>query len=188
MAPPIVYFDTSIFIEIAAKKSKYKRHIKTLLKELGEERARIYTSIITVEEVSVAAYRPGEIARDTYGDVKAVGAKVRGIDKDIALTCAKNEASLKYMADQEDAKRDKSKPEPLDRQIERACENRRRRWDCFHVATAQVLHCTELYTTDDKLLKRPAQLGIKSLRAVLPGTSLKRVSRPLTAGAGEIEV
>src|SRR5208282_4852830 len=90
LAPPIVYFDTSIFIEIAAKKSKYKRHIKTLLKELGEERARIYTSIITVEEVSVAAYRPGEIARDTYGDVKAVGAKVRGIDKDIALTCAKN--------------------------------------------------------------------------------------------------
>jgi predicted nucleic acid-binding protein len=185
--PPIVYFDTSMFIEIAAKKSKYKRHIKTLLKELDEERARIYTSIITVQEVSVAAYRPGEIARDTYGDVKAL-AKVRGIDKDVALTCAKIEAALKHIADQEDAKRDKSRPEPRDRQIERACENRRRKWDCFHVATAQIAHCTELYTTDTKLLKRPSQLGIKGLRAVLPGTSLKRISGPLIEQVGDIEV
>lgn len=182
-----MYFDTSIFIEMAAKRSKYKRHIKALLKELSDERAKVYTSIITIEEVSVAAYRPGEIARDTYGDVKAV-AKVRGIDKDVALTCAKNEAALKHMADVEDEKRDKSKPEPLDRQIERACENRRRRWDCFHVATAQVVGCSELYTTDEKLLKRPAQLEIKSLRAVRPGTSLKRIAGPLTAQAGEIEV
>jgi predicted nucleic acid-binding protein len=185
--PQTVYFDTSIFIEMAAKKSRYKRHIKTLLKELFEERARVYTSIITVEEVSVAAYRPGEVARDTYGDVKAV-AKVRGIDKLVALTCAKNEAALKHIAEVEDAKRDKSKPEPLDRQIERACENRRRRWDCFHVATAQAVGCTELYTTDAKLLKRPGQLQIKGLRAVLPGTSLRRISGPLTEKAGEIEV
>jgi predicted nucleic acid-binding protein len=172
---------------MAAKRSKYKRHIKSLLKELSEERAKIYTSIINVEEVSVAAYRPGEIARDTYGDVKAV-ARVYGISKDVALTCAKNEATLKHMADVEDAKRDKTKPEPTDRQIERACANRRRKWDCFHVATAQVVGCTELYTTDAKLLKRPGQLQIKGLRAVLPGTSIRRISGPLTEKAGEIEV
>ncbi len=186
--PPIVYFDTSIFIEMAAKRGKYKQHIKALLKELGEEHAKIYTSIITVEEVSVAAYRPGEVARDTYGDVKAIGAKVYGISKDVALTCAKNEAALKHMADIEDAKRDKTKPEPLDRQIERACENRRRRWDCFHVATAQVVGCTELYTTDEKLLKRPSQLQIKTLRSVLPGTSIRKISGPISDQAGYIEV
>jgi predicted nucleic acid-binding protein len=186
--PQTVYFDTSIFIEMAAKKSRYKRQIKELLKELFEERARVYTSIITIEEVSVAAYRPGDIARDTYGDVKQL-AKVRGIDKDVALTCAKNEAALKHLAEQEDAKRDNSKPETFDQKMERICENRRRRWDCFHIATAQVLHCTEFYTTDEKLLKRPTQLGIKGLRAVRPGTSIRRIPPgPLTAGAGEIEV
>jgi predicted nucleic acid-binding protein len=185
--PQTVYFDTSIFIEMGAKRSRYKRDIKALLKDLFDERARVYTSIITIEEVSVAAYRPGEIARDTYGDVKAL-AKVRGIDKEIALTCAKNEAALKYMADQEDAKRDKSKPETFDQKLERICENRRRRWDCFHIATAQALQCTEFYTTDEKLLRRPTQLGIKGLRAVRPGTSLRRIPGPLTTPAGEIEV
>ncbi len=182
--PLIVYFDTSIFIELATKRSKHKARIKALLKELGEERAKIYTSIVTVQEVSVAAYRPGLIARDTYGDVMATGAKVKGIDKDIALTCAKNEAVLKHNADES-----KKKAETFEQKLEQACENRRRKWDCFHVATAQVCHCTEFYTTDDKLLKRPAQLGIKTFRALLPGMSVRKVpSGPLTAGAGEIEV
>lgn len=172
---------------MAAKRSKYKRQIKALLKELAEERAKVYTSVITVQEVSVAAYRPGQVARDAYGDVKAV-AKVYGISKDVALTCAKNEATLKHITELEDSKRDKSQPEPLDRQIERACENRRRKWDCFHVATAQVVGCTEFYTTDDKLLKRPTQLQIKSLRAVRPGTSLRKISGPIPDQAGYIDV
>lgn len=185
--PLIVYFDTSIFIELSTKRSRYKTRIRALLKELGEERAKIYTSIITVQEVSVASYKPGLIARDTYGDIMATGAKVRGIDKNVALTCAKNEAALKDLAEASAPKT--TKPETFDQKLDRACENRRRKWDCFHVATAQVCHCTEFYTTDDKLLKRPTQLGIRSLRALLPGTSVRKVpSGPLTAGAGEIEV
>lgn len=182
--PLIVYFDTSIFIELAAKRSNYKTRIKALLKELGEERAKIYTSIITIQEVSVASYRLGEIARDTYGDVMATGAKVRGIDKYIALTCAKNEATLKHVAENS-----RKNAESFEQRLEQACENRRRKWDCFHVATAQVCQCTEFYTTDDKLLKRPAQLGIKTFQALLPGMSVKKIpSGPLTAGAGEIDV
>lgn len=184
---PLIYFDTSIFIEMAAKRSKYRKHIRELLKELTEAKAKVYTSIITVQEVSVADYRPGSIARDAYGDVKAV-AKVYGISKQVALTCAKHEASLKHAAEMEDAKRDKTKPEPLDKQIERVCENRRRKWDCFHVATAQAVGCTEFYTTDEKLLKRPSQLDIKTLTTLKPGESVRRITGPIADHSGYIEV
>ena len=182
-----MYFDTSIFLEIATKRSKYKPKIKALLKELSEEHVKIYTSIITVQEVSVAAYRPGDVARDTYGDINAI-AKIQGIDKNIALTSAKREAELKHIAEENESKRDKSKPETEEQRVDRICENRRRKWDCFHLATAQILKCSELYSTDEKLLKRPTQLGIKGLRAVLPGTSLKKISGPLVKDAGEIPV
>jgi predicted nucleic acid-binding protein len=184
----VVYFDTSIFLEIAAKKGKYKKHIKTLLQELADERARIYTSIITVQEISVASYRSGTMAKDTYGDVKAVGAKVYGMTKEIALTSAKNEAMLRDIAADEQGKRDKNKPETEDQKLERICENRRRKWDCFHIATAQAMGCPELYTTDENLLKRPTQLGIKNLKALRPGTSLRKISGPLTDHAGQIDV
>jgi hypothetical protein len=44
----------------------------------------------------------------------------------------------------------------------------RRRWDCFHIATAQVRECTHLYTTDEGMMKRKAQLNIPDLQIVLP--------------------
>jgi predicted nucleic acid-binding protein len=52
-----VYFDTSVFIELANKKSPIAKELKGLLKELIEKKVRIYTSIITVQEMSVALYR-----------------------------------------------------------------------------------------------------------------------------------
>ena len=54
-----VYFGTSLFIEMANKKSAIAKDLKALLKELAEEKVRIYTSIITVQEMSVAVYRRG---------------------------------------------------------------------------------------------------------------------------------
>jgi len=172
---------------MGAKKSKFKKQIRALLKELSDEKAKIYTSIITVQEVSVASYRAGAPAKDTYGDISAM-AKIYNITKDVALTCAKREAELKDLAEREGAKKESGKPETEDQKLERICENRRRKWDCFHLATAQIIGCPEIYSTDEKLQKRPGQLGIRNLRVISPGTSLRKITGPLTEQAGHIEV
>jgi predicted nucleic acid-binding protein len=147
--PRPVYFDTSVFLEIGAKNSKHAKNIRTLLKELGAGKVRIYTSIITIQEVSVLSYRRGKLARDDYGKVNEF-ARIVGISKDIALTAAKREAEIK-----DDAKSD----------VE---DNRRRKWDCFHIATAQQHNCSVLYTTDKKLLNRQKQLGIVDVKFSVP--------------------
>jgi predicted nucleic acid-binding protein len=165
--PRIVYFDTTIFIEMGAKKSKYKQCIRRLLQELSANKAKIYTSIVTVQELGVAAYKPGTVAKDTYGDINSVS-KIYAITKEVALTAAKGEAGLKDMAEREAAHRDPKKGETDEERIERICENRRRKWDCFHIATAQVLGCAEIYSTDGKFKKRPEQLGIRSLKVLDP--------------------
>jgi predicted nucleic acid-binding protein len=100
-----VYLDTSIFLEMGAKKSKHAKNIKSLLAELDADKARVFTSILTVQELSVAAYRKGTQGRDTYGDVHAL-ARIYGIDKDIALTAAKREAQLKDITTDNESKRD----------------------------------------------------------------------------------
>jgi len=147
--PRPVYFDTSVFLEIGAKRSKHSKNIRALLKELKMDKVRIYTSILTIQEVSVLSYRRGALARDDYGKVSAF-ARIAGISKDIALTAAKREAEIK-----DDAKKDME-------------DNRRRKWDCFHIATAQQLNCSTLYTTDNKLLNRRKQLGIVDIRFSVP--------------------
>lgn len=182
-----VYFDTSIFIEMGTKRSKHLKNIRALLKDLDEDKARIYTSILTVQELSVASYRKGSVGRDTYGDVQSF-ARIWGIDKDIALTAAKREAELKDMVAADAAKRDSKKAETEDQRLERICENRRRKWDCFHLATAQLLGCPEMYTTDDTLQRRPSQLGITSLKVMSPEVRKRRIPGPITEAAGEIDV
>ena len=62
------YLDTSIFVEMGTKGSKHKKRIRELLEELGEDKVRLYTSILTVQELAVATYRAGAPARDTYGE------------------------------------------------------------------------------------------------------------------------
>jgi predicted nucleic acid-binding protein len=163
----IVYFDTTIFTEMGAKKSQYKQCIRRLMQELTTAKARIYTSIITVQELAVASYRPGTVARDTYGDVSSIS-RIYGITKEVSLTAAKGEAGLKELAEQEVASRDPKKGETREQELERICENRRRKWDCFHIATAQALGCVEIYSTDKKFAKRPEQLGIRSLKVFDP--------------------
>lgn len=182
-----VYFDTSIFIEMTTKKSKHKAAIRSLVKDLQKDKVKIYTSMITVQELAVASYRANSLATDIYGDISAI-AKIYAVTKNVALTSAKREAGLKDMTEREESKRDKTKPETREQMIERICENRRRRWDCFHIATAEAIGCSEMYSTDDKLQKRPGQLGLKSLRIIPPGTSLKKVVGPLVTGVGDIEI
>lgn len=180
------YLDTSIFLEMGTKNSRQKKRIRELLDELSDDKVRLYTSIITVQEVAVATHRAGAIARDTYGDINKI-ARIYSVTKEVALTAAKREAELKDIIDREVLKRNPKSPETEDEKLDRICENRRRKWDCFHLATAQQIGCAELYTTDTKLQKRPSQLGIKNLRALAPDAPIKTIHGPLVDDAGIIE-
>ncbi|MFY9561962.1 MAG: PIN domain-containing protein [Terriglobales bacterium] len=182
-----VYFDTSIFLEMGTKKSKHAKNINSLLSDLNADKARVYTSILTVQEFSVAAYRKGAPGRDTYGDIHPL-ARIYGLTKDIALTAAKHEAGLRDITAESEAQRDPRKPETEEQKLERICENRRRKWDCFHLATAQLIGCVEMYSTDENLRKRPGQLGIKNLRVIGPEPPKRRIAGPLTDNAGLIDV
>lgn len=179
-----VYFDTTIFIEMLTKRSKHKARIRELLAELKDKKVRVYTSILTVQELAVATYRAGTLSRDTYGDIYSI-ARVYGLTKEISLTAAKFEAALKDSADEEARKRDPKKPEPEDAKLERMCENRRRKWDCIHLASAMEIGCAEVYSTDEKLQKRPGHLGIKSFKVIGPPAAVKTVKGPLLDGIGE---
>lgn len=185
--PPPIYIDSSIFLEMGSKKSKHKKPIRQLIEDCQADKTKIYTSIITVQEVSVAVYQRGALAKDTYGDISAI-ARVYEINKEIALTAAKNEAALRDIALKESAKRNPNKPETEEEKLERICENRRRKWDCFHLATAQFLGCPYLYSTDEKLQKRPAQLGIKGLEVVPPDAAIKKIGGPLLADVGTEQI
>lgn len=172
-----VYFDTSIFFEMANanKKSKVTKDLKELLKELADERVRIYTSIITVQELSVAVYRRGAKSKDTYGDISRL-ARIYGVTKDVALTAAHREAELKDALEEQHSK---SKGVSEEQRLERICENRRRRWDCFHIATAQTLGCTVLYSTDTGMLPRQNQLALKGIRIKRPAPTPATIEGPL---------
>jgi len=170
-----VYFDTSVFIELANKKSPLAKDLKTLLNELTEERVRIYTSIITVQEMSVAVFRRGAKYKDPYADIHDM-ARIYGVTKEVVLTAAHREAELKDLADKA---KSLLKNETLDQKIERICENRRRRWDCFHIATAQEIGCTVMYSTDEQLQERPKLLGINDLRILPPKATPRSIKGPL---------
>jgi predicted nucleic acid-binding protein len=177
-----VYLDTSIFLEMGGKNLKLKRRIRELLEELSEEKVRLYTSIITVQEMAVATHRMGAVAKDTYADINSI-ARIYTVTKEVAVTAAKREAELKDIAEKDRGK----KADTEDAKLDRICENRRRKWDCFHLATAQLIGCAELYTTDIKLQKRPEQLGIKTLRALTPDTPIKTIRGPLLENVENIK-
>lgn len=181
------YLDTSIFLDMAGKNPKAKKRIRELLEELQDERVRLYTSIITVQEVSVAAFRLGAVPRDTYADINSF-ARIYTVTKEIALAAAKREAELKDLAESHERKGRAKRRESEEETLDRICENRRRKWDCFHIATAQLLDCSELYTTDVNLLKRPQQLGLKTLKALTPETPIKGIRGVLVDQVDSIEV
>lgn len=134
MADP-VYFDSSVFLAIFMGEASGPS-IKELLRELRRDKVRIYTSIVTIQEVSVQTFRKRASAADNYTKVNKL-ARIHGVTKEIALTAAKLEAQIL----------DETKPK--DRE-----ENRRRKWDCFHLATAMELGCRTFYGLDEKQLAR----------------------------------
>jgi predicted nucleic acid-binding protein len=141
-----VYFDTSVFLAIF-NKEPIGVEVRKLLRELKHGRSRIHTSIISVQEASVLGYRRGMAADDNHSEMNRL-ARIHTITKQIALTAAKFEAELK---DQMDKASDKN---------DRVTENRRRKWDCFHIATAVVLQCRTIYTCDEGMFPRKSQLGL----------------------------
>ena len=140
-----VYFDASVFLAIFNGEPAAE-DIGQLLKELKKERTRIYTSIVTVQEVSVAAYRHGGSGDDNHSKVSKL-ARVAGVTKDVALKAARLEARLTDLVQS-----------PRDR--EQVKENRRRKWDCFHIATALDRNCGILYALDDRMLNKQQHLGV----------------------------
>jgi predicted nucleic acid-binding protein len=143
------YFDTSVFIDIFLA-TEGAAGIRALLRELKRDKVRIYTSIITVQEVSVLSFRAGRPFDDNHAKVNKM-ARIQTITREIALTAAKLEAQMIDLTPQKD-------------QI----ENRRRKWDCFHLATAMALGCSALSTTDKGMLGRQDRLSIRGMRFLEP--------------------
>lgn len=141
-----VYFDTTVFLALF-KPEKNARTIRELLKELQDGKVRVYTSILSVQEVSVLTFRRGAVARDHFARIAKV-ARIVNMNKEIALTAAKLEAAIA-----DDAKEDEH---------ERSMKQRRK-WDCFHIATAQFYGCSDLYATDKTMIGRGKQLGIANM-------------------------
>jgi predicted nucleic acid-binding protein len=155
-----VYFDSSPFIAIFKGEDR-NEEIRELLRELKKLRVRISTSIVTIQEVSVLSFRLGTVASDNYVRVNRL-ARIEGLSKDVALTAAKLEAQV------------------LDRlkgltKTDKEEDNKRRKWDCFHIATAMCLKCHVLYSLDRGMLARKEQLQIRDLDFRLP----KAVTLPL---------
>ena len=127
-----VYLDTSVFLAIFNGEATGPG-IRALLRELKLSKARVYTSIITIQEASVEALRAGGSADDMYGEIGKL-ARTQTITKEIAIRSARLEALVIQ----------KMRPADLTEE-ERIGLNRRRKWDCFHIATAMDLGCSVLY-------------------------------------------
>jgi len=150
-----VYFDSSVFTSIFKPEKERARLVRDLLKELKRNNVKIHTSIISVQECSVPAFRRGNLAKDYHAKINELSS-VHGITKTTAMTAAKLEAGIV-----DNAKEDQYK--------------RRRKWDCFHVATAMELACTVLYTWDKEMLGRGQQLGISGIEFLEPQPSNKEL-------------
>ncbi len=134
------YFDSSVFLAIFNGEPS-GREIKQLLGEVRRDRNRICTSIITIQEVSVLSFTSGASpdTQDNYAKVNRL-ARIHGLSKDIALRAAELEAGmLERMRRMTKDQRKALSP--------------RRKWDCFHIATAIEMRCRWLYSLDPGMLK-----------------------------------
>lgn len=145
-----VYFETSVFLAILNGEDA-GASIRALLRELKRDKTRIYTSILSVQEVSVQSFRAGNTYEDNHSKVNKL-ARIVTVSKEIALTCAKLEAVVKDQMSKLDLSEE-----------ERIGQNRRRKWDCFHIATAMCLGCSCAYSLDEQFLKRKEHCSIASL-------------------------
>ena len=147
-----VYFDSVVFLAIFNGEPDGP-NIKTLLRELKRDKIKIQTSIITIQEVSVLGFRRGNTSTDNHSKVERL-ARIQTINRETAMSAAKFEALMIDTASQDAA--------------ERAKESKRRKWDCFHIATAIELRCTTLFTSDPFMLALRDRLGITTMQFSRP--------------------
>jgi len=144
------YFDSSVFLAIFNGDPTWGPQIKSLLREMRQEKDRVHTSIVTVQEVSVLSYvalGAKQLARasdkvtgdENYVKVDRI-ARIHGITRDVALLAAKLEAMMRLRM-QTMTKEQKAALSP------------RRKWDCFHIATALEMNCRCVYTLDHGMIK-----------------------------------
>jgi predicted nucleic acid-binding protein len=151
--------------------SKNGSQIRALLSELKAKHFRIYTSIITLQEISVLSFRRGTVVDDPVSKLRKL-ARVFGVTKEVALTAAKLEAQIKDISKEPHA-------------IDPVAENRRRKWDCFHIATAMFLKCSTVFSSDEQFLKRKKQLGIDSMEFSKPVPTEPLLDLKPTTAAGD---
>ena len=152
--PDPVYFDSSVFLSIFMGESSGPS-IKELLRELKRDKTKIYTSMISIQEVSVHTFRKGARQTDNYSKVNKL-ARIHGLTKEMALTAARFEALLIEQTPVKDRE-----------------DNKRRKWDCFHIATAVELGCRTFYATDEKMLKRKEHFGITGMDFAKPAPRMR---------------
>ena len=150
--PEPAYFETSAFIELLNTTANAS-DIRFLVAELQRSKTRIYTSILTVQEASILSFRRGSSDRDIY-QIIAQFARIYSMDKAIALAVARLEASVRDLFNEGDEDKQEAK--------------HRRRWDCIHIATAQVLGCRRFYAYDKHFSKRAVQLNLGYLEVTRP--------------------
>lgn len=145
------YFDSDAFLSVLAKEPSAPQ-VRAVLAELKADKVRIYTSILTVQEVSVSSFSHGGAFQDFHSKVSRL-ARIKSVTKDIALTAAKFEAVILDQIK-------KNQPRSEAEKQAKAIENKRRKFDCFHLATAVVLGCSRFYAFDGKYQSRVATLGL----------------------------
>ena len=123
----VCYFDTSVFLAVLNGEPT-AAGVRALLRELRRDKTKIYTSILTIQEASVAAIRAGSPADSLHSEISKF-ARVQTITREIAVTSAHLEAEILKKMNKSDLSEE-----------ERIGNNRRRKWDCFHIATALELH------------------------------------------------
>lgn len=144
-----VYFDSCVFISIFKPEKERALKVRALLRELKRDNTRIHTSILSIQESSVLAFRRGAASPDYHGRINSF-ASIHTITKSIAIRAAQLEAII---------------TKDIDPQLQ---DKHRRKWDCFHIATAELLGCTAIYTWDGPMLNRAQQLNLATLRFLSP--------------------
>ncbi|MBL8239546.1 MAG: type II toxin-antitoxin system VapC family toxin [Bryobacterales bacterium] len=150
------YIDSSVFLAILNGEEPVASDIQALFAELKRKKVTIYTSIITIQEVSVAGYTKSREPSGAAASEVSKIARIEGITRSISLEAAEIEAKvISKMKSRE----------------EKSQDNKRRKWDCFHIATAVHLKCSVLYSCDQGMLNRKAHLQLGDIEFSRPCTS-----------------
>jgi predicted nucleic acid-binding protein len=131
--PVIAYFDSSLWIAALGFETS-EGEVRTLTEEVKREPGLIVTSIITLTEISVRAWRAGAATVAEGVQFVAAIASIRNVSQEGAILTAKIEAEfMTSVWNDPDGRRS-------------------RRWDAMHLATAATSKANWFYTYDRRLL------------------------------------